>query len=367
MRRSLPLLIALVCFCLLFSALVIVFPALASQQYGPPAATLSLWGRVAYSVRLLWDDGLLVSPRDPNGAQLTFHIEQNETVDSIAQRLQNQGLINSASAFRDYLVYMGLDTGIQAGDYDLSPALSIVDIAHRLQDATPEDVTFVVLPGWRMEEIAASLPTSGLSATPDEFLAAAASTDHFDFLQDAASTEGFFFPDTYILPRVTDAGQLVDAMRRDFALHLTNDLRDSFVRHGLSVYQAVTLASIVQREAVHEQEQPIIASVFYNRLNSGMNLGSDPTVQYALGYNALQGSWWTNPLSAQDLQFDSLYNTYIYSGLPPGPIANPGLSALRAVAFPADTQYYFFRARCDDSGYHVFAETFEQHLQNACP
>jgi UPF0755 protein len=133
------------------------------------------------------------------------------------------------------------------------------------------------------------------------------------------------------------------------------------------VYQAVTLASIVQREAVEEQEQPIIASVFLNRLNGGMKLDSDPTVQYALGYNPVQSTWWTNPLSSVEMQVDSPFNTYTTFGLPPHPIANPGASALRAVAFPAQTSYYYFRARCDDSGLHIFAETFDEHLANSCP
>jgi UPF0755 protein len=117
---------------------------------------------------------------------------------------------------------------------------------------------------------------------------------------------------------------------------------------------------------VVEDEMPLIASVFYNRLAVGWKLESDPTVQYALGYNEAQGTWWTNPLSAADLQVDSPY-TYVYSGLPPGPIANPGLAALKAVAFPAQTPYYYFRAACDGSGRHLFAETFDEHLGNACP
>lgn len=98
-----------------------------------------------------------------------------------------------------------------------------------------------------------------------------------------------------------------------------------------------------------------------------MNLDSDPTVQYALGYNSSQNSWWTNPLSSADLQIDSPYNTYLYAGLPPGPISNPGLSALQAVAFPAETPYLYFRAKCDGSGTHNFAETLEEQIQNACP
>ena len=97
-----------------------------------------------------------------------------------------------------------------------------------------------------------------------------------------------------------------------------------------------------------------------------MKLEADPTVQYAIGYNILQQTWWTNPLNLLDLQLNSPYNTYIYEGLPPAPIANPGLSALRAVAFPDETVFYFFRAKCDGSGLHEFAETFEEHLENAC-
>jgi UPF0755 protein len=107
--------------------------------------------------------------------------------------------------------------------------------------------------------------------------------------------------------------------------------------------------------------------VFYNRLKAGANLASDPTVQYALGYNQDQATWWTNPLSQQDLQVDSPYNTYLYPSLPPGPISNPGLAALEAVAFPADTPYFYFRAACDNSGRHVFAKTYDEHLANACP
>jgi UPF0755 protein len=98
-----------------------------------------------------------------------------------------------------------------------------------------------------------------------------------------------------------------------------------------------------------------------------MKLQTDPTVQYALGYNAAQGTWWTNPLSMDDIKFESPYNTYIYPGLPPGPISNPGLAALEAVAHPAESNYYYFQAKCDGSGQHNFAETFEQHQQNYCP
>jgi UPF0755 protein len=169
------------------------------------------------------------------------------------------------------------------------------------------------------------------------------------------------------LSRETTIDQLLPQVLMNFEAQVSLELRNGFATQGLDLCQAVTLASIIQREAIVDEEMPLIASVFYNRLNSGAVLASDPTVQYALGFNPSQGTWWTNPLSLQDLQVNSPYNTYIYSDLPPGPISNPGLTALRAVAFPAQTHYYYFRAACDGSGRHLFAETYDEHLTNECP
>ncbi len=115
-----------------------------------------------------------------------------------------------------------------------------------------------------------------------------------------------------------------------------------------------------------DDEKPEIASVFYNRLQIGMRLESDPTVQYAVGYNTEQKTWWTNPLNADQLQIDSPYNTYVYQDLPPTPICMPSQLAIQAVISPKITPYYFFRASCDGSGRHLFSETYEQHLNNAC-
>ena len=123
-------------------------------------------------------------------------------------------------------------------------------------------------------------------------------------------------PGKYTFLRTTSADDLVSALLERFTSELTPELQAGFTQHGLTVFQAVTLASIIQREAVVETEMPMIASVFYNRLAAGMLLQSDPPVQYALGYNATQGTWWTNPLSLDDLKVDSPYNTYVHSGLP---------------------------------------------------
>ena len=335
--------------------------------YGPPARALSISDRIEYSTRLLSHGDLLTTPFNPNGVEQTFRIEQGESIASVATRLEQSSIIADAQAFYDYVVYTGLDLTIQAGDYTLSPALSIIDITRELQDSTPEDINFVILSGWRMEEIAASLPTSGLDISPEAFLAAAQTPPQVLALPSSSTMEGFFFPDSYILPRSTTVDQLLETIARNFALHITDDMRAGFAAQGLDVYQAVTLASIVERESIHDEELALIASVFINRLNVGMTLGSDPTVQYALGYDSVEQTWWTNPLSLDDLKFDSPYNTYIYAGLPPAPIANPSLEALQAVAFPEVSPYYYFQATCDNSGYHTFAVTFEEHLANGCP
>jgi UPF0755 protein len=348
-------------------AVLTAIPLLARGAYGPPARWLTLPQMVDYSVRLLLADGRLSTPRDARASEMDFEVQPGESIASVCSRLEQQGIVAEGSGLRDYLIYTGQDVSLQAGQYRLSAAMSPIDIARRMQDATPADVEFVVLAGWRIEEIAAALPTSGLVVEPREFIRAAHSPRAgFDFLEGAGTLEGFLYPDTYILPRNAAANDVLAAMVEDFSQHLGAELRQEIAAQGLSVREAVTLASIVQREAVHLDEAPLIASVYLNRLNDGMRLDADPTVQYALGFDADQQTWWTNPLSLDDLKVDSPYNTYLIGGLPPSPISNPGLEALQAIAQPAASPYYYFSARCDDSGYHIFSKDFQEHLANLC-
>jgi UPF0755 protein len=345
-----------------------IVPSMAERTFGPPSQALSVWQRISYASTLIGNSELLTSPVDPAGAEKLFTIQAGESVLSVSERLEQDGLIRNAATFRAYLLWTGRDTYIQTGTYRLSPAQAGWQVADTLVSSSMTEVTFNVLPGWRMEEIARSLPTSGLTVTAQEFVAAAGHPAHApDFIPIGKSAEGFLAPGSYTLSRTTTADQLVAALVGRFQSELTPEMRNGFETHGLTVFQAVTLASIVQREAVQAEEMPMIASVFYNRLGVDMPLQSDPTVQYALGYNVNQGTWWTNPLSLDDLKFDSPYNTYVYPNLTPGPISNPGLAALQAAAAPAQSNYLFFQARCDGSGLHNFAETFEQHQTNNCP
>ena len=358
---------------IIFAVLACVFaflyyvPARASLLYGPPASQLSISNRIEYSTRLLSYGDELKTPFNASGAEQQFQVEQGETVSSIANRLEVSGFISSAQAFYDYAVYTGIDTTIQSGDFSISPAQSIIDIAQALQKFSPTDATLVILSGWRMEEIAASLSTSGLEFTPEAFFSAANTPPQVLDFASPTTMEGFFYPDTYVLSRETTVDQALDVIARNFTAHLTTDMQSAFANQGLTILQAVTLASIVEREAIHIEEAPQIASVYLNRLSIGMKLDADPTIQYALGYQADTGTWWKNPLSLDDLAVPSPFNTYQTAGLPPTPISNPSIEALNAVAFPVPSSYYYFRAACDGSGFHVYSVTLEEQIANACP
>ena len=349
---------------------VIKLPDWAAEQFGPASDRLEWKQKTIYSLRLYLQQSELETPLNPVSAPRPFTIQMGEAVDSISMRLQQEDFIRSSELFTMYLIYSGLDTSLQAGEYELDPALNMIQIARLLQDATPKDVTFGILPGWRAEEIAGSLATSGLSISSQEFL---------DLVHDPAgitlptgwpslpSLEGFMYPGTYEIPRQATATQMIELFLNEFDRHLSADVRQGFSEQGLDLYQAITLASMIQREAILEDEKPLIASVFYNRIALGMKLESDPTVQYAIGFDQGQNNWWKSRLTAEDLAFDSPYNTYLYFGFPPGPICNPVETSLKAVAFPIDSGYYYFQAACDQSGRHNFAVTFDEHLQNNCP
>jgi UPF0755 protein len=170
----------------------------------------------------------------------------------------------------------------------------------------------------------------------------------------STSLEGYAFPDTYHIPRGLSAQVLLTLMVRNFHKHYTADMATQAQRLGLTQHQVVTLASLIEKEAQHDAERPLIAAVFHNRLRRGMRLQCDPTVIYALG-ERFDGN-----LRKDDLQLDSPYNTYRYAGLPPGPIANPGQRALEAAVNPAAVDYLYFVATGND-GRHVFSKSLQEH------
>jgi len=340
------------------------------EQFGPPSRNLTLTQSVVYPFELYFNREFLTSANNPIGEQQNFEVAIGESVSMVCLRLEGQGLIGDAELFRTYLVYTGLDRLLQSGQFELNPGMSPIQIAEDMLDASPQDAVVSILAGWRIEEVAANVAASGLLVDAETFIAAAyaPSSDYLAFLPiaDVRSLEGFLYPGSYVIPRDAEMDFVFETILREFSKQIDQSMLDGFANQGLTLYDAVILSSIVEKEAVLDQEKPIIASVFYNRLLQGMRLETDPTVQYSLGYQTDTGSWWKSPLSSADMTVNSPYNTYLVFGLPPTPICNPDITSLRSVAFPAETPYLYFRAACDGSGRHNFAVTYEEHLNNAC-
>ncbi len=345
--------------------------ARAEDAFGPPSPALNTFQRVRIGLELGFRADALLRPADPNAAPVRFDIGLDEPTSQIVSRLWFADLIREGNLFSNYLIYTGLDTQLLAGSYELSASMNSVEIATALLDPTPESVTLVILPGWRLEEIAAALFSAGVQVTPEEFLLAAwdppAGLLLPDGFQSGSSLEGYLRPGSYEIDREADVIGLLNALLLTFDSTVSAEVRAGFEQQGLTLHQGLTLASIVEREAVNEEEMPLIASVFLNRLDAGIRLEADPTVQYALGYDEVGSTWWKTSLSSADLAVGSQYNTYEIAGLPPGPIAASTTMAQEAVAFPQTSPYFFFQAACDGSGRHVFAVTYEEHIANNCP
>lgn len=351
-------------------AILIFFPQQANVLYGEASPDLSFVDRITYSITLVLQQQSLLQAAPRTESLSEFNVNSGETINSIGLRLEQLGIIPSAESFRDFLIYSGMDRTIQSGGYQITSDMDAVAIAHLMQDATPHEITFHILAGWRAEEIGNSLATSGLEFSSDEFLANVFNPSTItipSIIITQNSLEGYLLPGEYTFARDISPQTMINQIISRFSESISPGLIGSYQQKGLSLEDAVVLASMVQREAIRAEEMPLIVSVFFNRLNAGMKLESDPTVQYAIGFSPLQNTWWKNPLQWEDLQIDSPYNTYRYAGLPPAPICEPGMDALQAVAFPSDSPYFYFRAACDGSGLHQFAITYEEHVQNECP
>jgi UPF0755 protein len=316
----------------------------------------------------------LAQPAGTDETPIIFTVEQGESVAHIAGDLKAQGLIDDTELFRRYVQYKELDAGIQAGTYTLDKTMTIPEIARTLQKAGGQEQQVTIPEGKRLEEVAV-LVAEQTSIPADAFLHMAQTgwqgTDlpqNYSVLAEVPITgtlEGLLFPDTYRLALNATAYDLIDRMLENFERQVTPEIRQQFADHGLSFYEGMALAAIVEREAVVDAERPVIAGVFHNRLRDGWPLASCPTVQYALGYRPDEESWWKRQLYFVDLEVSSPYNTYRNQGLPPAPIASPGLSSIQAAANPAETEFYFFMVDCTKGdGSHFFARTEAEHLQN---
>lgn len=303
---------------------------------------------------------------DPSPVPFTVDIGENAR--TIGVKLVEQNFITDADLFRLFLRYNGLDSSLEAGDYTLRRDMNMREIAQALQKASFEEVVVTIPEGWRAEQVA-ELLTQAEIMDGALFLATVRQGDTVahPLLADrpaGTSYEGYLFPDTYRLPINATPEDLIGRMLDNMASKIPANALDLASAQGYTFYEIITVASIVEREAVIPEERPTIASVYLNRLAQGMYLQADPTVQYAMGYQTDTSQWWKTPVTLEEYsEVDSPYNTYLYSGLPPGPIANPGASSLIATLQPEQTTFLFFMG-CGGEGRHLFAEDFTTHEQN---
>ncbi len=328
---------------------------------------LSSLERTLLGIYLNYRKDEIESPASADSTSIDFSIRAGENGATVAARLERMGIVSDGDLFRLLLRYWGVDAKIEAGDYVLRRDMSMSDVASHLQHGRLRAKTVTIREGLRAEEIAHLLASEGLVDQEEFILLVRDNAFHYDFLRDRPpdapkTLEGFLFPDTYQVPVSITATALIDTMLMNFDRRVTIEMRQQALDNGLDLFDALTLASIIEREVVMAEERPIVASVYLNRLRLGMYLEADPTVQYAKGYDAETGRWWPQ-LALDELRaVDSPFNTFTHPGLPPGPICSPGLASIEAVLKPAESTYLFFHAKGDGS--HAFAETFEEHLEN---
>ena len=287
------------------------------------------------------------------GAPVTVEIPQGTSPKRIGDILKANGVIKSTLAFRIWLKISGSDKLLRSGTFALHRNISSINaIWHLVNDSGAPTYKVTILEGWRLEEIAEELLRQGIITETETFLREAK----------RIKAEGFLFPSTYKLPKKMDPLEILKVMYQEYEKNILPLLNSPQNKTNLTEQEIITLASIVEREAILNDERPKIAAVYLNRLKIGKRLEADPTVQYALGYNEKEQRHWKKGLTYADLKYDSPYNTYRYAGLPPAPIASPGINSVKAVLNPEpnfDALYFV----ADNTNRHIFSKTYHQHLQ----
>jgi UPF0755 protein len=293
----------------------------------------------------------LVTPAEEGGVEQIVFVREGLSLNEVADELEKRNIIVSKTLFGIWGKIMGSSRHIKAGEYRLSPGIPPVRILKILTTGTVITYPVTFPEGYTIEQIADVLDRNEL-VEKEEFISAAYNPDVLKQYNIAGpSLEGYLYPDTYHIARGVSSSTVVDVMVNRFR-QLTIPLEKRAETLGMTMKDVIILASIVEKETGLAKERPVIASVFLNRLKQGMRLESDPTVIY--GIKNFNGN-----LTRKDLREPTPYNTYVIRGLPIGPIANPGLEAIKAVLFPEETDYLYFVSKNDGS--HHFAETLSEH------
>jgi len=328
---------------------------------------------VAVVAACAWFAWAVLTPVEPTGQTFVL-LRPGYTTRHIAVELKNAGIIRSEQAFVLWH-YVHRARSLKAGEYLFDKPANIIDVQKRLRRGDVFFHTVVVPEGFTMFDIARAIEAAGLGSA-DDFLKVAQSNTTLisDIAPGAHSLEGYLFPETYEFTRMMTMQDMAAAMVKQFRLvarqvglitgptliasREPDPAADPMASGPNDLERTVTMASIVEKETSVPEERPLVASVYYNRLNKKIALDADPSIIYA---ELLAGTY-QGVLHHADMQVRSPYNTYRYAGLPPGPIGNPGRSALEAAMHPAQTDYFYFVA--DAQGHHRFAQTFEEHNKN---
>ncbi|HHY10641.1 MAG TPA: endolytic transglycosylase MltG [Firmicutes bacterium] len=286
------------------------------------------------------------------------HVAPGMSAGEIAVLLKNEGLIPNAAVFLLLTKIIRAEQHLQAGYYLLNSAMSSLEIIDHLRTGDVATERVVIPEGFEIKQIAGLLAERGL-AEKDRFIALAADAkavfgDNLPLDLPIDSLEGYLFPDTYYFSRGQSEEDLIGQMVNRFVQVVEEELRDLLAGSEFTLHEVATLASIVEREIMVDHERPLVASVYLNRLAVDMPMQADPTVRYVMSEDRARVLY-------SDLEIESPYNTYRYRGLPPGPIASPGLKSMQAVLNPAQTDYFYFVSRGD--GTHQFSRTFDEHVR----
>src|SRR3989344_3136203 len=277
----------------------------------------------------------------------TVIIPKGASVGEIATQLKKENLIKSELTFKLLARQNGLGDKLQAGTFQLSPAMSTIQIMEILSKGA-DDIWVTLIEGWRVEEMASEI-AKNFEDNSESFVTNA--------------EEGYMFPDTYLFPKDSTVEFIAKTLRNTFNERYSEELKVKIRKQGLSDKEGVILASLVEREGRSDKVRTEIAGILLKRLNIGMKLDVDATVQYALGYQSAEKSWWKRHITKEDKEIKSPYNTYKNPGLPPAPICNPSLSSLEAVANAnPNTQYLYYYH--DSKGNSHYGKTLEEHLEN---
>lgn len=311
----------------------------------------------ALAARIVW--ARLSEPyRGYDVAEQFVVVPSGSSTAAITRRLVEAGIVRDAWTFRAALWWTDRSRALQAGEYRFDVPMSPVEVVQKIARGDIFTLRITFREGLTIREMADVYAAGGFGAAPAFIEAASHPASIADLDPEAEDLEGYLFPETYAVPRRAPAATVVAMMVDRFRVVYGEELRQSAATQGLTSRQVVTLASLVEKETGDPTERPLVAAVYRNRLRIGMGLQADPTVVYALQ----RAGRYDGNIRRQDLSMDSPYNTYRYSGLPPGPIAAPGEASLRAALMPAQVDYLYFVSR--NNGSHAFARTLAEHNRN---